>query len=101
MKRRRNVGDKYRRTMRKKSLRVSDKRVSSSRCAVRFYWTGRKHITYKADVSKQGLVTYRLAIRCRARHTTPRQVMAELTLGMLISSWMRWLYMRQGGPSKG
>jgi hypothetical protein len=101
MRRRRKLGGKYRHKVQTKSLRVSGKRVSSQMCAVRFHWTGRKHITHEIDASKQELATYRLAIRCQARHTTPTQVMAELTLGVLISSWMRWLYSRQDRPSKG
>ncbi len=101
MRRRRKWGGKYRHKVQTKSLRVSGKRVSSQMCAVRFYWTGRKHITHKTDATRQELVTYRLAIRCRARHASPMQVMAELTLGGLISSWMRWLYARQDGPSRG
>jgi hypothetical protein len=95
MRRRRKGKGKYGNKMHAQLIRVSGKRVSSQMCAVRFYWAGSKHSNHKIASSKQELVTCRLAIRGQVRRATPTQVMAELTLGELISSWMRWLYVRQ------
>ncbi len=101
MRRKRKSGGKYHHKVRLKPLGVSGERISSPMCAIRFYWAGRRYTPHKLDASLQKTATYDLAIRCQARQTTPTQFMMELSLAMLISSWMRWLYVRQDRPSKG
>ncbi|MBV9614758.1 MAG: hypothetical protein JO011_08865 [Ktedonobacteraceae bacterium] len=99
MRRKRKARGKYRNRVRA-SIIVSGKHVSPQMCAVRFYWSGRRQARSRPDSSEQEVVEYRLAIRCRRQQATPMQVMAELTLGTVISSWMRWLYIRQNRPSR-
>jgi hypothetical protein len=97
MRRRRKAKDKYRKKVRVQLIGVSGKRISSQMCAVQFYWAGSKHGNHKTTSTQQGPVTCHLAIRSRVRRTTPTRVIAELTLGDLISSWMRWLYSKKSG----
>jgi len=101
MRRRRKAKSKYRDKIRAQLPGVSGKHLPSPMCAVQFYWVGSKHNNRKIASGEQEPAACHLAIRSRVRRTTPTRVMAELTLGELISSWMRWLYIRLDKPSNG
>jgi hypothetical protein len=100
MRRKRKSGDKYRRRVRIKLTGTSSTQTSSPLYAIRFYWAGRKYSNQTLVSPQQPkAATYDLSIRCQARQSTPTQVMSELSLAVLISAWMRWLYFRQDKPS--
>jgi hypothetical protein len=102
MRRKRKSGNKYRRKVRIKLTGTSSAQASSPLRAVRFYWAGHKYSNHAiVSPGQQEPATYDLSIRCQARRATPTQVMTELSLAVLISAWMRWLYVRQDKPSKG